>query len=40
MKRILVIIGAAIGAMALAKKSQKEQAERELWAEATDDVNN
>ncbi len=40
MKRILVMIGAAIGALALVKKSQSEQAERALWAEATDDVNN
>jgi len=40
MKRILVIAAAAIGALVFAKKSQDERAERALWAEATDDVNN
>ncbi len=40
MKRILVILAAAAGALALAKKSRDEQAERALWAEATDDVKN
>ncbi len=40
MKRILVLVVAAIGALAFAKKSQDQQAERALWAEATDDVNN
>lgn len=39
MKRILVIVAAAVGALTLFKKSQDEQAERALWAEATDDVN-
>ncbi len=38
MKRILVIVAAAIGAMTLARKSQQQQAERDLWAEATDEV--
>ncbi len=40
MKRILVLVVAAIGALAVAKKSHDQQAERALWAEATDDVNN
>ena len=39
MKRLLVLAAAAAaGAMALARKLQEQQAERDLWAEATDDV--
>ncbi len=38
MKRIVVIVAAVAGALALAKKSQNQQAERDLWAEATDEV--
>ena len=37
MKRFLVLAAAAAGLAAL-KKMQDQQAERELWAEATDDV--
>lgn len=40
MKRLLVIAAAAAGALALAKKSQDAKAERDLWAEATDEVSN
>ncbi|MGB3828824.1 MAG: DLW-39 family protein [Ornithinimicrobium sp.] len=40
MKRIVVVLIAAAGALALAKKSQDQQAERDLWAEATDEVSN
>ncbi len=38
MKRILVIVAAAVGALVLAKKSSDQQAERELRAEATDEL--
>ena len=37
MKRLLVLAAAAAGLLAL-KKIQDQQAERELWAEATDEV--
>ena len=37
MKRLLVLAAAAVGLAAL-KKMQDAQAERDLWAEATDDV--
>ena len=37
MKRILVML-AAVGGLAMFKKSRDQQAERELWAEATDQV--
>ena len=38
MKRILVMLAAAVGGLAVLKKNRDQQAERELWAEATDDV--
>lgn len=38
MKRILVVAAAALGALAVFKKQQDDKAERELWAEITDDV--
>ncbi|MGB3185554.1 MAG: DLW-39 family protein [Ornithinimicrobium sp.] len=38
MKRILVLAAAAVGALAFFKKQQDDKAERELWAEVTDDV--
>ncbi|MFX0538981.1 DLW-39 family protein [Ornithinimicrobium sp. Y1847] len=37
MKRFLFIAAAAAG-LAVLKKMQDQQAERDLWAEATDDV--
>ena len=37
MKRLLMIAAAAVG-VAVLKKMQDTQAERDLWAEATDDV--
>ena len=37
MKRLIVLAAAAAGLAAL-KKLQDQQAERDLWAEATDDV--
>jgi hypothetical protein len=36
--RLLGLAVVALGAVALAKKLQEQQAERDLWAEATDDV--
>ena len=36
MKKILVLIAAAVGAAALQKKLKAQQAEKDLWAEATD----
>ncbi len=38
MNRLLLAAAAAVGALALAKKLQEQQAERDLWAEATDDI--
>ncbi|WP_194288573.1 DLW-39 family protein [Ornithinicoccus halotolerans] len=40
MNRVLGIVVVALGAAALAKKWQDQQAERDLWAEATDTVPN
>lgn len=37
MKRLLILAAAAAG-LAAFKKMQDQQAERELWAEATDDI--
>ncbi|WP_237707498.1 DLW-39 family protein [Serinicoccus profundi] len=37
MKRLLMMAAAAAGLVAL-KRMQDQQAERDLWAEATDDV--
>ncbi|ANS79255.1 hypothetical protein SGUI_1859 [Serinicoccus hydrothermalis] len=39
MKRLLMVAAAAAGLVAL-KRMQDQQAERDLWAEATDDVPN
>ncbi|WP_240978247.1 DLW-39 family protein [Knoellia koreensis] len=36
MKKILILIATAIGAAALQKKLKAQQAEKDLWAEATD----
>lgn len=38
MKRLLALAAVAAGVLAVAKKMQDEQAERDLWAEATDGV--
>lgn len=38
MKRLLAFAALAAGVLAVAKKLQDEQAERDLWAEATDGV--
>ena len=38
MKKILLLIAATVGAVAIQKKFKDQQAEQELWAEATDRV--
>lgn len=36
MKKVLLLIATAIGAVAIQRKLKAQQAEKELWAEATD----
>lgn len=36
MKKILLLIATAVGAVAVQKKLKDQQAEKDLWAEATD----
>jgi hypothetical protein len=38
MKKILLVIATIIGALAIQKKFKDQQAEQDLWAEATDKV--
>jgi hypothetical protein len=38
MKKILLLIATAVGALAIQKKLKDQQAEQDLWAEATDKV--
>jgi len=38
MKKILLLIAAAAGVLAIQKKFKDQQAEQDLWAEATDEV--
>jgi hypothetical protein len=38
MKKILLLIATAVGALAIQKKLKDQQAEQDLWAEATDEV--
>jgi hypothetical protein len=38
MKKILLLIATAVGALAIQKKFKDQQAEQDLWAEATDKV--
>jgi hypothetical protein len=38
MKKILLLIAAVAGALAIQKKFKDQQAEQDLWAEATDKV--
>jgi hypothetical protein len=38
MKKILLLIAAVVGALAIQKKFKDQQAEQDLWAEATDKV--
>jgi hypothetical protein len=37
-KKFLVVVAAAIGALAVTKQIKDKQAENRLWAEATDTV--
>lgn len=37
-KKLLVVVAAAAGALAIQKKLKDQRAEADLWAEATDDV--
>ena len=38
MKKILLLIAAVVGAVVIQKKIKAQQAEQDLWAEATDKV--
>ena len=38
MKKILLVIAAVAGALAIQKKFKDQQAEQDLWSEATDKV--
>jgi hypothetical protein len=38
MKKILLVVATVIGALAIQKKLKDQQAEQDLWAEATDKV--
>ena len=38
MKKILLLIATAVGALAIHRKLKDQQAEQDLWAEATDEV--
>ncbi len=36
MKKLIILVAAAIGVVAIQKKLKDQQAEKDLWAEATD----
>jgi len=38
MKKLLLVLVTAVGAMAIRKKLKDQQSEQDLWAEATDDI--
>jgi hypothetical protein len=38
MKKILLLIATVVGALAIQRKLKSQQAEQDLWAEATDKV--
>ncbi len=38
MKKMLLLIATAVGVLAIHKKLKDQQAEQDLWAEATDKV--
>ena len=38
MKKVLLIVAAAVGAVIARKKLEESRAEQELWAQATDNV--
>jgi len=38
MKKVLLVLAAAVGALIARKKLEESRAEQELWAQATDNV--
>ena len=38
LKRMLIVLATAVGAVAIQKKLRAQRAEQDLWSEATDDV--
>jgi len=38
MKKVLLVVAAAVGAVIARKKLEESRAEQELWAQATDNV--
>ena len=38
MKKVLLVVAAAVGALIARKKLEESRAEQELWAQATDNV--
>ena len=40
MKKILILVATAVGAVAIQKQIKAKQAENKLWAEATDSPKN
>ena len=38
MKKILLLIASAVGALTIQRKLKDQKAEQDLWAEATDEV--
>ena len=38
LKRVLIVLATAAGAVAIQKKLRDQRAEQDLWSEATDDV--
>ncbi len=38
LKRVALIVGSIVGISLLRKKARQQQAEQELWNEATDDI--
>jgi hypothetical protein len=38
MKKLLVLVASAVGALAVKRKLDAQKAEQDLWAEATDSV--
>ena len=37
-KKVLLVLGAGLAGLLIAKRVQEQRAEQELWAEATDDI--
>ena len=38
LKRLLLIVGSVVGVAYLRKQARQQQAEQDLWSQATDDV--